>query len=105
MMPAEHASTSSFFKCLAQPSAIWLRHELPVHKKRIFKICSLLVGFSRHHLASPWARVMKSCIASLSVSRIVAGLIRLLFVVFPASESYLKTALIAGKLCGQDARS
>jgi hypothetical protein len=34
--PAEYASITSFFKCLAHPSAIWLRHALPVQRKSTF---------------------------------------------------------------------
>gem|GEM_PF-6019956 len=35
-MPAEWASSTSPFSCRVQPSAIWLRQELPVHRNRIF---------------------------------------------------------------------
>ena len=34
-MPADRASITSRFRWFAHPSAIWLRHEFPVHKKRI----------------------------------------------------------------------
>jgi hypothetical protein len=35
-MPAERASMLPPFKWRAHPSAIWLRHEFPVQRKRIF---------------------------------------------------------------------
>lgn len=34
LVPAENAWRESDFRCRVQPSAIWLRHELPVQRKR-----------------------------------------------------------------------
>src|SRR3989338_447151 len=38
-IPAEKNSYWSGWRCLPQPSAIWLRQELPVQRKRIFGLC------------------------------------------------------------------
>src|SRR3989304_4622609 len=45
--PAEQASTASALRCRAHPSAIWLRHELPVQRKSTVSLPSIVDSLIR----------------------------------------------------------
>ncbi len=51
-VPAENASITADFRALAQPSATWLRHELPVHENRtVGRTSAAAIAISPRRLA------------------------------------------------------